>query len=224
MFEPPEGYWLAFSGGKDSVVAYDLAVKSGVKFEAHYNVTTVDPPELVKFIKKNYDGRVKFDYPGKPLLKRMLERGQGFPPLRNMRWCCEEYKEKGGEGRTVLTGIRDQESSRRKLRGKVEACLKGAGKKFVHPIKDWNTTDVWDYIRQNRLLYCALYDEGFERLGCVICPFEQNIGRSMARWPRMWETTRRHFRLLYDQRVAGDKPFKNWKNGDEMFEWWIRRK
>ena len=36
QFQPPEGYYLAFSGGKDSVVLYDLAVKSGVKFDAHY--------------------------------------------------------------------------------------------------------------------------------------------------------------------------------------------
>lgn len=53
-FEPPEGYYLAFSGGKDSVVIYDLAVKAGVRFDAHYNLTTVDPPELVKFIKQQY--------------------------------------------------------------------------------------------------------------------------------------------------------------------------
>ncbi|GAH62141.1 unnamed protein product, partial [marine sediment metagenome] len=52
--EPPEGYFLAFSGGKDSVVIYDLAIKAGVWFDAHYNVTGIDPPEIVKFIKANY--------------------------------------------------------------------------------------------------------------------------------------------------------------------------
>lgn len=49
--EPPEGYFLCFSGGKDSVVIYDLAVKSGVKFDAYHNITTVEPPELMKFIR-----------------------------------------------------------------------------------------------------------------------------------------------------------------------------
>ncbi len=43
-FEPPEGYFLAFSGGKDSVVIYHLAVAAGVKFDAHYNRTGIDPP------------------------------------------------------------------------------------------------------------------------------------------------------------------------------------
>ncbi|GAH60807.1 unnamed protein product, partial [marine sediment metagenome] len=42
--EPVEGYYLAFSGGKDSVVIYDLAEKAGVKFDAHYCVSPIDPP------------------------------------------------------------------------------------------------------------------------------------------------------------------------------------
>lgn len=50
-FEPPEGYYLAFSGGKDSVVIKALADMAGVKYDAHYNLTSVDPPELVQFIK-----------------------------------------------------------------------------------------------------------------------------------------------------------------------------
>ena len=43
-FEPPEGYFLAFSGGKDSQAVYHLAKLAGVKFDAHYSLTTVDPP------------------------------------------------------------------------------------------------------------------------------------------------------------------------------------
>ena len=53
-FEPQEGYYVAFSGGKDSQCVYHLCKMAGVKFDAHYNVTSVDPPELVRFIKKNY--------------------------------------------------------------------------------------------------------------------------------------------------------------------------
>ena len=50
----PEGYYLCFSGGKDSQVIYELAKQAKVKFQAYYNVTTVDPPELVYFIRKMY--------------------------------------------------------------------------------------------------------------------------------------------------------------------------
>lgn len=50
-FEPPEGYFLAFSGGKDSVVIKALADMAEVKYDAHYQITSVDPPELVRFVK-----------------------------------------------------------------------------------------------------------------------------------------------------------------------------
>ena len=46
-FEPNEGYYVAFSGGKDSQVVYHLCKEAGVKFDAHYNHTTVDPPEVI---------------------------------------------------------------------------------------------------------------------------------------------------------------------------------
>ena len=50
-FEPEEGYYLAFSGGKDSVTVKALMDMAGVKYDAHYSVTSVDPPELVQFVK-----------------------------------------------------------------------------------------------------------------------------------------------------------------------------
>lgn len=53
-FEPKDGYYLAYSGGKDSIVIKRLAEMAKVKFEAHYHCTSVDPPELVRFIKKQY--------------------------------------------------------------------------------------------------------------------------------------------------------------------------
>jgi phosphoadenosine phosphosulfate reductase len=52
-FEPEEGYFFSNSGGKDSGVVYYLLCMANAKFDSHFNITTVDPPELLKFI-KNY--------------------------------------------------------------------------------------------------------------------------------------------------------------------------
>lgn len=54
FLQPPEGYYVAFSGGKDSMVILDLVKRAGVKYDAHHNLTTVEPPELIYFIRKNY--------------------------------------------------------------------------------------------------------------------------------------------------------------------------
>ena len=119
FFEPKDGsgYFLAFSGGKDSVCLKAIADMAGVKYEAHYHVTSVDPPELVRFIKK-YHPDVIFDHPldenGKPITMWSLIRQEKYPPTRLARYCCEVLKEGGGEGRTVATGVRWAESTNRK--------------------------------------------------------------------------------------------------------------
>lgn len=69
-FEPPEGYYLAFSGGKDSVVCKALLDMSGCKYEAVYRVTSVDPPELVRFIKDQH-----------PDVKRVVPRDKNGKPI-----------------------------------------------------------------------------------------------------------------------------------------------
>ena len=131
-FEPPEGYHLAFSGGKDSQCVYHLAKMAGVKFDAHYSVTSVDPPELVRFIKKNYpdvsfdhhywnDGKPEHyfkDGRPKPMTMWSLIADHTIPPTRQVRYCCASLKETSGKGRVVVTGVRWAESqNRRKLHG-----------------------------------------------------------------------------------------------------------
>lgn len=115
-FEPPEGYYLAFSGGKDSQAIIELAKLAGVKYDAHYRVTSVDPPELVRFIKAEYP-EVHLDFPrdknGKVVTMWNLIPRKLMPPTRIARYCCAELKETGGQGRLRMTGVRWAESSRR---------------------------------------------------------------------------------------------------------------
>lgn len=132
-FEPKDRpYWLAFSGGKDSCVILELAKMSGVKYEAHYNVTSVDPPELVRFIKKQHP-EVSFDIPhdknGKPVSMWSLLKKNSMPPTRIARYCCQELKEASGKGTVTITGVRWAESSNRKNnQGFISIFGKGADK------------------------------------------------------------------------------------------------
>lgn len=54
-----KGFYLCFSGGKDSQALYHVAVLAGVKFEANMNMTTVDPPEVVRFVRQHYPNVVR---------------------------------------------------------------------------------------------------------------------------------------------------------------------
>lgn len=218
-FQPPEGYFLAFGGGKDSVVLYDLAVKAGVDFDAHYSITGIDPPELVQFIRGHYPDLI-YEKP-KERIWSLVER-KGLP-RRNARFCCEYLKEHTGGGRIVATGIRWAESTRRKRRSMVESCRWVKAKSFFHPIIDWTTSDVWEYIKRENLPYCSLYDEGFHRLGCVLCPMTsaKQAEREMARWPKLADAWLRAARRFH---AKGSVGVQRWETAEDMFEWWLSRK
>lgn len=133
-FEPRngEGYYLAFSGGKDSVVCKALMDMAGVKYDATYRVTSVDPPELVRFIMEKHPD-VKREIPhypdGKPITMWNLIPKKLMPPTRLVRYCCAELKESGGDGRKVVTGVRWAESrNREENQGQVTIYGKSAQK------------------------------------------------------------------------------------------------
>lgn len=120
-FEPDEGYFLAYSGGKDSDCIKMIADLAGVKYEAVHNLTTVDAPETVRYVKSQPDVRINQsrDRDGKPVTMWNLIVRKGTPPLRISRYCCSELKEPNGAGRIVVTGVRWAESSRRKEQSDV---------------------------------------------------------------------------------------------------------
>lgn len=116
-YDAEQGYFLAFSGGKDSQALYHIAQLAGIRFQGHMNLTSVDPPEIIRFVKKNYP-EVELNKPGKSIFQSAVER-QILPTMR-VRWCCAEYKETAGAGKVTLIGIRKAESSRRAKRNEVE--------------------------------------------------------------------------------------------------------
>lgn len=220
-FEPKEGYWLAFSGGKDSIVIKKIADLAGVKYEAHYNLTTIDPPELVKYIRK-FHTDVIIDHPKKPFLTEMSERGF---PTRQARWCCSEFKEKGGTGRFVITGVRWEESNKRSKRKMVEFCYKDKRKKYMNLIIEWTKLQIWEFIKKYNLPYCKLYDKGWERIGCLFCPMAGKRRLIEAKlYPKYVKLFIKYFEKLYKKKLNGDSNISRWKNGEDMFWWWLNEK
>jgi phosphoadenosine phosphosulfate reductase len=219
----PDGYYLAFSGGKDSIVIKELARLAGVRFEPVYNQTTIDPPELVRFIREKHP-ETRWNVPPKNLIMRMEDSALG-PPTRVNRWCCKEYKETGGNDRVIIIGVRAAESPRRAATWKQVTANRNGGH-IVCPILYWTDSDVWLFIHQQALPYCSLYDEGFTRLGCVGCPMG-NQRRDFRRWPgfeRLWKIG---FQRYWDRwkgvprRDGKPRWIERLPNVEALWNWWI---
>lgn len=224
-YEPKDKpYWGCFSGGKDSVVIKELAKMAGVAVVWHYSVTTIDPPELVAFIKREHPD-VARDIPPKTFHEWVATQGL---PFRSTRWCCKKLKEsRTPDGARLIMGIRAAESSKRAKNWQVFTLLrKGRKGEVVSPILHWHKLDVWRFIRERSLPYCKLYDEGWKRLGCMMCPEAGPMGkrRDLARWPMATERIKRVGREYWDRRKAAGattKSYAHFATFDDFWDWWI---
>jgi phosphoadenosine phosphosulfate reductase len=111
------------SGGKDSSVVKELALRSGIPFEIMHNHTTADAPETVRFVrseaKRFEELGIKYTinmptYKGQRVSMWSLIPQKLMPPTRLVRYCCSVLKETGGAGRFIATGVRWAESTSRK--------------------------------------------------------------------------------------------------------------
>jgi phosphoadenosine phosphosulfate reductase len=234
----PDGYRLAFSGGKDSMVMYRLAQMAGVKFTAHMQVTTLDPPELMKFVRSRYPD-VMLHRPEMNFYE--LIKKKKILPLKHVRYCCHYLKEQSGEGTVTLIGIRAAESARRAKRNEIElaghkysntldqfsmdvenrhVCIKGKDKILISPIFHWTDRDVWTFIRNSRMEYCKLYDEGYTRIGCIFCPMAsvKSKQRDRLRYPGVERAIKKSIQYMVDAFGYGNRYRAT---TDELFDWWI---
>ena len=216
-FVPYEGYHLAFSGGKDSICTYHLATMANVKYRAYYAVTTVDPPDIILFIKK-YFPDVQFLRPKRSMFQ--LIRYKKILPTRKSAYCCEHLKEYAGIGELVVQGIRWQESYARSKRNffEIDERKRMKGKMYLNPIIDWTEKDVWNYIRLNKLPFPDLYLGCFSRIGCIGCPkaYYKKRQREFQLYPKF-----KNAYLVAIRKAKNEGAFKDFDTAEDVFDWWL---
>lgn len=221
-YEPPEGYYGGFSGGADSQCIYDLTKRAGVKCEWHFNDSPIDTPVTREFIRINYPD-VIFDNHAKGFFSSLFITN-GLP-LRTQRWCCRYIKECGGAGRVKILGMRKEESDTRS----GYSCFMPSqpyDAKWLLPVINWTDKDRYQYLSERGIKTNPLYNMGFTRTGCVLCP-NQNAGDvklSLMYFPKivnLWKHAADRYIKFRWETDTRKKP--TFRTGEEYFNWWIKR-
>lgn len=241
--DPENGFYLAYSGGKDSQALYHIAEMAGVKFKAHMNLTSVDPPEVIRFVKQHYPD-VELIKPKMSIYDMALKKH--ILPTRSFRWCCAEFKEMSGAGKVTLIGIRKAESASRNKREEISTqikgkrteetfdqwsehqekmvtCVGGKDKILVSPIIHWTEQDVWEFLNDVvKVPHCKLYDEGYTRIGCICCPMSQKRQklREIKQYPHVKRRWTQTIQKLIDEGYANH----DFQDPEFGFNWWISGK
>jgi phosphoadenosine phosphosulfate reductase len=206
---PPEGYIVAYSGGKDSDAQVELCKLAGVPYQCVMKVTTVDPPELTAYVKNCHPDVIRLRPPCNCSMYTMMAMEKGFA-TRFSRWCCEEFKEYVADierGRRLLIGVRAEESKDRAEKwGTVKACMQ-TGEYKIAPLYHWKTEHVWEIIKAQNAPYCSLYDEGAQRIGCIGCPLSRRAIYEFMRWPWAYVKYRNAGEMFIRRRQEAGEPF-----------------
>lgn len=170
---------VSCSGGKDSLAVLHLVSECLEDFDLLFADTGIEFPETVQNVLD------LAEFYGRPL--KMISSGNAFweyvdsfgPPSVEVRWCCKVCKlgpitqiidDNYENGCLTFIGQRKYESD---TRAKSERVWKNpwvGNQVAAAPIQNWTAMHVWLYIFRNKLIYNPLYEEGFDRIGCWLCP------------------------------------------------------
>jgi len=171
---------VGFSGGKDSLAAYLVVEEATGKSPPIFFMDTgLELPETLQFIKSFAEKR-DVEVIGEKAGDQFWESIDIFgPPARDFRWCCKVLKlgpaatsiaDMIGEETLTFMGQRKLESFQRSIEPRVTENPWVPGQISANPIQNWNALEVWLYTFQKNENFNPLYNRGYHRMGCYLCP------------------------------------------------------
>lgn len=185
--EKVDVFYVAFSGGKDSVVALDIVQRAlpHNSFKVLFGDTRMEFPDTYKVIEQVQEqcasNGISFYQAQSRLAPSQTWQIFG-PPATTNRWCCSVHKTSpqimllreltGNYNFTgmAFTGIRAAESLSRNEYDTISEGQKHQGQYSCHTIFEWNSAELYLYIFANQLTLNEAYIKGNVRAGCLVCP------------------------------------------------------
>lgn len=217
---------IAYSGGKDSDVILQLAKEAGIKYEAIYKNTTIDPPGTIAHAKAMGATIIR---PQLSFFQLVAKKGL---PSRFRRFCCEKLKEYKVYDKAVI-GVRKAESKARNDRYNEPTQCRWFGAKTetnhveqIMPILDWTDDDVLAFIQDRNIpLAPVYYDRGGQidvarRLGCMCCPLKSH-GKRLQEFKERQKMVRAYIRAA-QKYLDTHKETKSGIMYANAYEWFAR--
>jgi len=161
---------VSFSGGKDSTVTMELARRAGYG-NAFFVDTGMEFPETLGFVRSLGIENILH---AKDFWREIEKNG---PQHKDDRWCCERQKLAPvkewlkGKGECItVQGNRWYESFARSGLPPVARNPYYPLQVNISPIRNWRALEVFLYTWWRKIPQNPLYELGFERVGCWMCP------------------------------------------------------
>lgn len=191
-------FYVAFSGGKDSVVTLDLVQRAlpHNSFKVLFGDTGMEFPDTYKTVeevkKVCAEGEIEF-LTSRSQYEPDYTWSKFGPPATVHRWCCSVHKTspqiivlRDALGKPDFTGmafigVRASESLSRSEYDYVSLGEKHKGQYSCNPILEWNSAELYAYIYLRQLYLNEAYKKGNRRAGCLVCPRAAERNEYMAR-------------------------------------------
>ena len=149
---------------------------------------------LMDIREKKYGIKIHLFFPESERVEKMVEEkgiNLFYETIENRKLCCHIRKieplNRALTGIKVwISGMRKEQSVTRKDLELVEWDESRQLMK-LYPLIEWNESQVWKYIKENKIPYNELHDQGYPSIGCKPCTRSVKQGESVRSGRWWWE-------------------------------------